>query len=61
MALSLALGSWLMAGSRLVARRSAGPRPGKGTGALLLATRLEPAMSHEPRAGQNAKNEAIRP
>ena len=44
-----------------VARRSAGPGPGKGTGALLLATRLEPAMSHEPRAEQNAKNEAIRP
>ena len=38
----------------------AGPGPGKGTGALLLATRLEPAMSHEPRAEQNAKNEAIR-
>ena len=38
-----------------------GPDPGKGPGALLLATRLEPAMSHEPRAEQNAKNEAIRP
>ena len=38
----------------------AGPGPGKGPGALLLATRLEPAMSHEPRAEQNAKNEPIR-
>ena len=34
---------------------------GKVTGSFLLATRLEPAMSHEPRAEQNAKNEAIRP
>ena len=56
-----ALGSWLMAGSSLVARRSAPvPFPGPGP-ALLLATRLEPAMSHEPRAEQNAKNEARRP
>ena len=36
------------------------PFPGPGP-ALLLATRLELAMSHEPRAEQNAKNETIRP
>ena len=28
---------------------------------ILFGSRLEPAMSHEPRAEQNAKNEAIRP
>ena len=56
-----ALGSWLMASSSLVARRSAPvPFPGPGP-ALLLATRLEPAISHQPRAERNAKNEAIRP